>query len=85
MLAVFSTSLFLKGIIQVGDTTINQESSQNYNGYFNTKDENRLLNAGFDFIQYIDDSAFTGYSLYVCDLYCETTLNIFLVLQNRIY
>lgn len=43
MLAVIITSLFVKGIIQVGDTTINQNVNQNYNGYFTLEDENLII------------------------------------------
>lgn len=61
MLAVIITSLFVKGIIQVGDTTITNEASKNYNGYFVKEDEDYLISIG---AIYYDEVDFKGYYLF---------------------
>lgn len=52
MMAVIITSLFVKGIIQVGDTTITQESSRNYNGYLPLILEDKILSIGGQYGDY---------------------------------
>lgn len=73
-LAVFILSLMIKDVIHVGDTTITQESSKNYNGYYTLRDEQKFIDNGMIYGQldghegYIIQSLETGYIVIQFDI-----------------
>lgn len=84
MLAVIITSLFVKGIIQVGDTVITQETSKNYNGYLPLQTENTLIELGADIIDSYEN--YVIYGLYNLEYQNQTVYlpGPFLILDDNI-